>query len=137
MRTDEEIRKHSGLGTTALAVRLKDFAGEKYRRTRNFQHADIDSSENSIDFLNARETDRQLGVDHRVNAKPIAQGCGFELMLRPVSPLGIIGDDVQKDIGIYQDHRSAAAACERHDLLGSHLNGRGTADPSKSSPAGR
>jgi len=135
MCADEEIGKHASPRAAALSVRLESLARKEQCWTGDVGDADASGPEHPIELLNPREADRQLGIDHEIDGKTVAQCRGLKLMLRPVSPGWVICQDVQKDVGVEEDHRSIVAARERHDLFRCHASGRCTADPSKGAPA--
>ncbi len=50
--------------------------------------------------------DGEFGVDDVVDPECSNDACGFQLRYRPIGPSWIIGNDVEKDIRVYEYHGS-------------------------------
>src|SRR6202035_5827861 len=106
--TNEEIGQHPGLAAACGAIPLKGLTGEEQRRTR---HRDVDkpgAKDHRIELFNSCIPDRQLGIYDVIDCELILSRRKIQLLLRPLGPQRVVGDEVQKNIRIDEDQPSSS-----------------------------
>ena len=114
MGADEEVRQDAGFGAAATTVSTEYLGCEKKSRPRYFGHHEADRVDCRIQLVDSCESWCGFGINDGVNRQAITRRCGVELLLRPIDPTWIVGDHVQQNAGINEDHgpnrRRGAAA---------------------------
>jgi hypothetical protein len=111
---NEEIGQHPGLSAAHGAIPLKSLTGEEQRRTRHHgaeRHHGADkpgAADHGIELLHSCIADRQLGIDDVIDCELIVRGGEIQLLLRPLGPSRIVGDEIQQDIRIDEDQPSSS-----------------------------
>ncbi|MFM2045244.1 MAG: hypothetical protein RLY86_3820 [Pseudomonadota bacterium] len=117
------------------AVALEHLAGQEQGGPGYLRHGDPGLLQHVVKILDPLEAHGQLGIDHTVYEQRPLDCRGVQLPDRPVRPDGIVGDNVEQDVGIDQGHGSAFAPGQCHDLVGTEAGAGPTAQCGE--PAGR
>jgi hypothetical protein len=77
--------------------------GEEGRLPRQRKSQEVLLREGVLELLDAFETDRDLGVDERVDRERRSLGALREGVTRPGGPLGVFCEDVEQDVAVDED----------------------------------
>ena len=126
VRAYEEVWQYAVLRSLRSPVREENLASEKQGISRDCFQFEGDLLDYGVEFFDARESHRKLGVDDGVNRERIGGGGRIELILRPWGPLGVILENIEQDVGVDERH-SRLAAGQRQDLIGAEPLARASA----------
>jgi hypothetical protein len=104
MRTEIEIWKRRGPNAAAPAVLHEGPAGYKPGLIGKRQSAESVDAKVVIKFIDRPETGGNLSINDGIDCDIVAVGRGAERRPRPGLPDGILGQNIDDDVGIDEDH---------------------------------
>lgn len=106
MRTDEEVRQEAAAHASRRPIAAESLAGQEERRPQRGRQHDAGIDEHCVEILDAVVVDGGLGIYHVVDQHWASQGRLLQPCERPVRPDGIVGDEIEQDVGVDQDQVS-------------------------------
>jgi hypothetical protein len=107
-RANEEIGQYTSLAATCGAIPSKCLTGEEKCGTRNHGGDKPGAADHRIQLLHSRVPNGQLGIDDVIDCELVLGGREIQLLLRPRGPEWVVGDEVQRNIRINEDHPSSS-----------------------------
>src|SRR4029079_14324559 len=104
MRSYKEIRKNSAPGASSAVVLLKDLSCQKQSSARCLRKSKFRLRDHFIQFCDTRVSHREFGVNDSIDSERTTHRCCIKLSKRPVPPPWVVGDNIEKDVRIDQDH---------------------------------
>jgi hypothetical protein len=120
MGADEKIRERQGPRSAQTPIGQERLAGKEGGLIRNRLTIEHGSWQGFVEILDMTESNRNLGIDDRVDDKAVSIRCPLNGLSRPSGPMRILRHDVEKHIGVDQDCRHLVFASQRHDGIRAH-----------------
>ena len=100
MGADVEVRQRGSTPAAASPIADEALPGEEARFPRQGKSQEVRLRESVLEILNPLESDRNLGIDERIDREGGSLGAFGEGLLRPGGPFRVFREDVEQDVAV-------------------------------------
>ena len=103
MGADVEVRQGGSTPAAALPIADEALPSEEARLPRQGESQEVLLREGVLEILDPLESDRNLGIDERIDREGGSLGAFGEGLLRPGGPFRVLREDVEQDVAVDED----------------------------------
>src|SRR5258708_40333924 len=107
MSADKKIRQHASANSTSTAILRKGFACEKQRSSRCRHDRNVGDPQRRFKILDSEIAGGRLRINDIVDQQWSFKRGLLQMGQRPVRPFGIVNQEVDQYVGIYQRHSAS------------------------------